>query len=286
MKNKILTVLGLTMIVACMTACGSNNSEQTAEATQAAEGSEVTDTEEVTSEDTDEAKVKTYEFDTFDGFKVVINEGNIISQEACEEPLEWEGLPADAEQTAPGRDCVLFEDAENYYVEDAESKLVTVAFKELGDVIEDTDIAIFDNDVFSFTYDPEYFTVVEAEGSVIVTFNNEETQTAGTNTITFTELVNTDAMEMVKTYMEFYNASEDEMVENYLGGDDVKGYSYSTGELDREGSELKICETFHAIPCGDNIIFVDKLRTLGNDMDLENSLDARLDEVILSFQLR
>lgn len=37
---------------------------------------------------------------TLDGLTIVINEGTIISQEACEEPLEWEGLPADAEQLA------------------------------------------------------------------------------------------------------------------------------------------------------------------------------------------
>lgn len=285
MKKKFLTVLGLIMITACVTACGSNNGEQTADVTQTTESTEVTDSEAAATEDMGAVETKTYEFETFDGLTVVINEGNIISQEACAEPFEWAGLPADAEQIAPGRVCVVFEDAENYYVEDDENKLVTIAFKELGDVIEDTDLAIFDNDVFSFTYDPAYFTVVEAEGSVIVSFNNAETQTAGTNTITFTELVDTDAMEIVKTYMELYDASEEEMVENYLGGDDVKGYSYSTGVLEREESELKLCETFHAIPCGKNVIFVDKLRTLGNDMELENSLDAQLDEVILSFKL-
>ena len=85
--------------------------------------------------------------------------------------------------------------------------------------------------------------------------------------------------------MELYGGSEDERVENYLGGDDVKGYSYSTGVLGAADSELKTCETFHVVPCGDNVIVIDKLRTLGNDMELENSLDAQLDEVILSFQL-
>ena len=46
----------------------------------------------------------------------------------------------------------------------------------------------------------------------------------------------------------------------------------------------KVTYTPH-VDCGDNVIVIDKLRTLGNDMDLENSLDAQLDEVILSFQL-
>lgn len=285
MKKKLLTVLGLTMMVACVTACGANNTEQTGDATQTNVSADAADAEADKKDDNDAVEIMTYEFETFDGLTVVINEGNIVSQEACDEPLEWDGLPADAEQIAPGKDFVLFEDAENYYVEDATNKLVTVAFKELGDVIEDTDVAIFDNDVFSFCYDPECFTVMEAEGSVIAAFDDEEIQTAGTNIISFTELVNTDAMETVKAYMELYGASEDEMVENYLGGDDVKGYSYSTGIIEHEDSELRMGETYHVVPCGDNVIVIEKLRTYGDDMDLENELDALLDEVILSFQL-
>lgn len=352
MKKKLLTMLGLTMIVALVTACGANNTAQTDTTTEVEESTETSEfktyefetfdggkvvindanivsqeacddplewadlpadaeqlapgrdcilfadatnyyVEDVTNklitvatkDATDAAELVSYEFETFDGITIVINEGTILSQEACEEPLAWAGLPADAEQIAPGRDCILFQDAENFYVEDATNKLVTVAFRELGDVIEDTDIAIFDNGVFTFSYDPENFTVTEAEGSVNVSFTNEEVQTAGTNIVSFTELVDTDAMQQIKNYMEIYEASEDEMVENYLGGDDVKGYSYSTGIIEREDSELRICNTYHAIPCGDNIIFVDKLRTYGDDMDLENSLDAQLDEVILSFHL-
>lgn len=269
MKKRLLTVLGLAMVVACVSACGSNKTEEADTATASTENKEF----------------QTYEFETFDGVTIKIHEGNIISQEACEEPLEWDGLPADAVQIAPGRDFVLFEDSENYYVEDAENKLVTIAFKEQGDVIEDTDIGIFDNGEFSFIYDPEYFTVNEDEESVTVSFYNEDIQTAGSNVIIFTKVENADPKKVVNSYMEQYGASEDEMVPNYLAGDDAEGYSYSTGELQAEGSELKTCETFYAVPCGGNVILIDKLRTLGNDMDLENSLDAQLDEVILSFKL-
>lgn len=278
MKKKLLTVLGVIMIVCCVTACGSNEANQADRAEQPTESTEATADEQTT-------EIKTYEFETFDGETVVINEGNIVSQEACEEPLEWDGLPAEATQLAPGRDFILFGDETNYYVEDAENKLVTIAFKELGDVIEETDFAIFDNDVFSFQYDPDYFMVVETDESVTVSFYNEEVQTAGSNVIIFTKQENTDAMSVVNTCMERYGATEDERVENYLGGDDVKGYSYSTGNLESPDSELKTCETFHAVPCGEDVILIDKLRTLGSDMDLENSLDAQLDEVILTFQL-
>ena len=289
MKKRIVATMVAAVAAISLMGCGITTTSTHTETTTDADGNTTTTTTTTTNgettTETSEAEYITYEFETFDGFTVVINGGTILSQEACEEPLEWEGLPADAEQIAPGRDCILFQDAENYYVEDATNKLVTVAFRELGDVIEDTDFAIFDNQVFSFRYDPEIFNVVEAEGSVVVSYNNDAVQTAGTNIVSFTELVNTDALSTVNNYMELYGGAEDERVENYLGGDDVKGYSYSTGVLQAPDSELKTCETFHTVPCGENIVLIDKFRTLGNDMDLENSLDAQLDEVILSFQL-
>lgn len=70
---------------------------------------------------------QTYEFETYDGESVTIDVSNIVSQMACDEPLEWDELPADAEQMAPGRDFILFADENNYYVEDATNGLVTVA---------------------------------------------------------------------------------------------------------------------------------------------------------------
>lgn len=285
MKKKLLTILGLTMITVCVTACGSNNAEQTDEAIQVTQSAEVTDSEDTTIDDSAVARIKTYEFETFDGLTVVINEDNIISQEACEEPLEWDGLPADAEQIAPGRDYIIFENAENYYVEDAENKIVTVAFKELGDVIEETDFATFDNNVFSFSYNPEYFTVYEDEESVTVSFYNEKIQTAGSNIISFTKVENSDAMQVVKSYMESYGASEDEMVENYLGGDDVKGYSYSTGIVGADDSELRTCDSYYTVPSGDDVIVINELRTYGTDMEFENSIDAMFGELILTFKL-
>lgn len=72
---------------------------------------------------------QTYEFDTYDGETVTIDASNIVSQESNIDALEWDGLPEDAEQLAPGRDYVLFGDANNYYVEDAANGLVTTATK-------------------------------------------------------------------------------------------------------------------------------------------------------------
>lgn len=77
----------------------------------------------------DASAYQTYEFDTYDGETVKIDDSNIVSQVAVDEPLEWAELPEDAEQLAPGRDFVLFGDADNYYVEDATNGLVTTATK-------------------------------------------------------------------------------------------------------------------------------------------------------------
>lgn len=169
----------------------------------------------------------------------------------------------------------------NQPAEATESEVI----QERGDLIENTDIAIFDNNVFSFDFDSKYFTVTEDKDVVTVSYNNEDVQTAGSNVITFTKLENADAKEIIKSYMEKYDASEEEMVENYLGGDDVKGYSYATLDLGAEGSDLKTREAFYAVPCGKDVILINKFRTVGPDMELENSIDAQLDEVILSFKL-
>lgn len=71
----------------------------------------------------------TYEFETFDGEVLVINEDNIVSQEYVEDPLESDIVPADAEVAAPGRDFVLLEDDNYYYVEDVINRLVTIVNK-------------------------------------------------------------------------------------------------------------------------------------------------------------
>ncbi len=75
------------------------------------------------------SKYQTYEFDTYDGGKVVIDDSNIVSQESIDDSLEWDELPEDAEQLAPGRDFILFSSGDKYYVEDAANNLVTIANK-------------------------------------------------------------------------------------------------------------------------------------------------------------
>lgn len=288
MKKKLLTVLGVTMVVCCMTACGSKNAEQTNPANQPTESvEEVIETEEATevAENTETTEIKTYEFETFDGETVVIHEGIIVSQEACEEPLEWDGLPEDAVQLAPGRDFILFADATNYYVEDATNKLITIAFKELGDVIEETDYAIFDNDIFTFEYDPTYFLVMEDEAYVTVSFYNEDTQTAGSNTITFKTIENADAMDVAKELAKQYGVEEDSIHESNFGLNSTTAYSFSVLPTDESESGNKTRAMASAVVNGDNVIAIEIFTHVEPDEGMDMFINDKIAEVLDTFTI-
>ena len=290
MKKKLLTLLGLTMLVCCVTACGSKNDNTTTATTEETENTTTEDaaeeTEDTTVAETAETVEKqSYEFETFDGQTVVINESNIVSQEACEEPLEWDGLPADAEQQAPGRDLILFADSTNYYVEDVTNKLVTIAFQELGDLIEETDFAIFDNDVFSFHYDPEYFVVNEDAEYVTVSFYNEETQTAGSNTISFKEIENADALEVAKELAKQYGMDENSVQESNFGASGATAYSAtksSTGETE-SGNQTRAMAC--AVVNGDNVIAIDVFTHVEPDEGMDMFINDKIAEVLDTFTI-
>lgn len=290
MRKKLLVLLGLTMLVGSITACGSKNenrTDNTAGTTASTEIAESTETAESTdvAESAEKAELKTYEFETFDGLTVVINEGNIISQEACKEPLEWESLPADAEQIAPGRDFILFADSTQYYVEDAANSLVTIAFKELGDVIEETDYAIFDNDIFSFHYDTDYFIVMEDEAYVTVSFYNEETQTAGSNTITFTVTENTDAKKVANELAEKYGVDVDSINESYFGADGVTAYTVSVLPTDKAESGNRTRSISYAVANGDDVIVIEVLTHVEPDEGMDMFINDKIAEVLDTFKI-
>ena len=282
MKNKLLKVLGMTMIVGCMVACGSENVEQKDDVAPVA--TDVEKTEE-SADDADEVDYLTYEFETFDGEAVVINENNIVSQEDCEDPFEWEGLPEDAEQIAPGRDCVLFADSTNYYIEDATNKLVITAFKELGDLIEDTDIAVFDNDVYSFEFDSNYFEVYEDEECVTASFYNEEVQTAGSNVIIFKEVENADAMEIAKVFANQYGVDESSIQESSFGKDGATAYLFSVSSTDESESGNKMKAMACAVVNGDNVVAIEVLSHVEPDEGMEMFIDDKIAEVLDTFTL-
>ena len=76
-----------------------------------------------------EASFVTYEFETYDGDEVVIDESNIILQEKTSTPEESSDISSEAEIVAPGRDYVYMADDSFYYIADYENNLLTIATK-------------------------------------------------------------------------------------------------------------------------------------------------------------
>ena len=99
-----------------------------------ANGNTVTTT--ITNHNGEESELITYEFETYDGVKVVIDENSIVAQEASEDP-EYSDLVSEEARgniIAPGRDFVYLEDENNYYVADLSRNLITVADKSMATI--------------------------------------------------------------------------------------------------------------------------------------------------------
>lgn len=244
----------------------------------------------------------TYEFETFDNLKVVLDESNIVAQEPSDDPENSELVSAEAAGNiiAPGRDFVYLEDANNYYVADYSRNLITVADKSkvqvevveaaeevegVGDIIEETDYAIFDNNVFTFEYDPEYFVVMEDEEYVTVSFYNEETQTAGSNTITFTEKENADAMDVAKEYAKQYGVDEGSIIESNFGLTDAKAYSFNIAPTDEAASGNQTRAMACAVANGDNVIAIEVFTHVEPDEGMDMFINDKIAEVLDTFAI-
>ena len=252
-----------------------------------------TTTEEKSSEATE---LVTYEFETFDNLKIVLDESNIIAQEPSDDPENSELVSAEAAGNiiAPGRDFVYLEDENNYYVADYSRNLITVADKSkvkvevvegVGDLIEETDFAIFDNNVFTFNYDPKYFVVMEDEQYVTVSFYNEDTQTAGSNTISFTVKENADAMEVAKEYAKQYGADEESVQETNFGATGATGYSFSVAPTDDSESGSKTRAMVCALANGDNVIVIDIFSHVEPDEGMDMFINDKISEVLDTFAI-
>lgn len=272
MKKEFITILVLTLIAVCITACKPKEAQQTNNAVAATENTQV-------------AGIQTYEFETFDGYTLAINEGNLVSQEPCDNPLEWDGLPENATQLAPGKDVILFEDEVNYYVEDATNKLVTIAFKELGDVIEDTGITVFDNNVFTFQFDANYFVVNEDSECVTVSFYNEGTQTAGSNTITFKQVKNANAMDVAKDFAKQYGVEENEIHETIYGASEATAYTFSVYPSADDTSENKTRSMCAAVVAGNDVIVIEVLNHVEPDEGMDMYINDMLAFVLDTFSV-
>lgn len=286
MKKKLLLVLGMSMIIACVTACGANpasNEGEKAQNTTAEETKTETPAEDAPkAEDADTVEIMTYEFETFDGETVVIDENNIFSQEANDNPLEWDAIPEGAEQIAPGRDCIIFEDEYRYFVEDVTNNLVTIASKDPVEVSADDGEETFSNGTISFDYYPSIFAVMDDGNSVIASFIDENVEAAGSNVVEITVIPNADADAIIDEYINQYGIADENISDiDSFNGKEVTGKILTTGIAEAEGSELKTSDTAFIMQDGDNVVSIEVFRTIGPDEGTEMYID---DEIAIIFE--
>ena len=155
----------------------------------------------------------------------------------------------------------------------------------VGDLIEETAYAIFDNDVFSFEYDPEYFVVMEDEEYVTVSFYNEETQTAGSNTIMFKEIENKEAMEVAKEFAKQYGVDESNIYESNFGETGATAYSFTLYPTDEEVSENQTRAMAMAVVNGDNVITIEVLTHVEPDEGMDMFINDKIAEVLDTFKI-
>ena len=170
--------------------------------------------------------------------------------------------------------------------ETTESAEATEVIEEVGDIIEESDYVIFDNDVFSFEFDPEYFVVMEDEEYVTVSFYNEGTQTAGSNTITFKEIENADAMEVAKELAQQYGVDEEMIQESNFGMDSSKSYAFSVFPTAESASENQTRAMACAVVNGDNVIAIEVFSHVEPDEGMDMFINDKLAEVLDTFTLR
>lgn len=290
-KNTVIIAAAVTMIVGMCTGCGDNKKVEDAVPDKISDEAVM---------EPSKTEVVTYEFETFDNLKVVLDESNIIAQESSDDPENSELISAEAVGNiiAPGRDYVYLEDANNYYVADYSRNLITVADKSkvqaatetgetegVGDIIEETDYAVFDNDVFTFRYDPEYFAVMEDEKYVTVSFYNEETQTAGSNTVTFTQKEGADALEVAKEYARQYGVDEENVHETTLGITSAAAYSFSVSPTDEAASGNKTRAMVCAVANGDKVIAIEVFTHVEPDEGRDMFINDKIAEVLDTFAI-
>lgn len=230
-----------------------------------------------------EITYKTYEVETFDGTTVKIDDTNIISQEKVEDVLETTLVPSDAEVIAPGRDFVYLANADKYYVEDAVDQLLTVAKKsnttENQNIKDDT--VEYSTDEYSLSYRKTSFETFEDADNNSVTFSycKDGVEAAGSNVITFTIVKDAKPKELLEEKVEAMGGKKSDVMELSLTATSETCYTYIQSGSSTE-SELKTSQMLYAIPCGNDVIYVDGFRTIGPDEGVELSIDPDFEQIM------
>lgn len=273
--NRIMIFCTVTALAIAMIGCGAKKETEVK--------SEKVEKNLDSSEDKKEITYKTYEVETFDGTTVKIDDTNIISQEKVEDVLETTLVPSDAEVIAPGRDFVYLADADNYYVEDTVDQLLTIAKK--NEIAENQtakdETAEYSTDEYSLSYRKTSFEIFEDADNNSVTFSycKDGVEAAGSNVITFTIVKDAKPKELLEEKVEAMGGKKSDVMELSLTATSETCYTYIQSGSSTE-SELKTSQMLYAIPCGNDVIYVDGFRTIGPDEGVELSIDPDFEQIM------
>jgi len=287
---KIITVAAVaTFMMSVCTGCGSESAPST-EAVEVEEES----LEEVPSDDADFAdesqattELVTYEFETYDNEKVVLDEASITLQEVSENPEESEYITeaAAGNVIAPGRDFVYMADDDNYYVADYSRNLVTVADKSKAkvEVMEaaDENPGAFETEDFSVSYDTEKWYGTVDENSVV--FLNCLEAVAGTSYI---EISKSDFATPEEAIANIAETKGQDLVE--ANQFEYNGYNtYSTWNNIPRDTEGPVLDDFYLVFEKDGkVIVVDECITRDSDSSRAEELSYVFEDVVKTLEIK
>lgn len=267
-KKKMVFFAAAIAVMGMCVGCGDNKTVN--EAAPAETSNEATTPAEASSETAAEAEATelvTYEFETFDNVKVVVDENSIIAQEPSEDPESSE-LVSDAARgnvIAPGRDFIYLEDDEYYYVADLSRQLITVADKSMAATAVSNDDELgenpgsFDTDLWSITYDTDkWYGYINDEGNTVINYLGE---CAGTSLIEITEVDVATAKEAVAILEE--KKGKELTVVDALEGEAYTCNAYAADEVYESG--LYIADFYTIYEHNGKVIIVEEFVTHDDD---------------------
>ena len=209
----------------------------------------------------------TYEFETFDNVKVVIDENSIVAQESSDDPENSDLVSEEARGNiiAPGRDFVYLEDNDYYYVADLSRNLITVADKSKVQTESSNDEELaenpgfFETDLWSITYDTDnWYGYVNEEGNTVINYTGE---CAGTSLIEISELDVPTAKEAVAILSE--KKGKELTVSDGFEGVDYTCFAYAADEVYESG--LYIADFYTLYEHNGKVIVLDEAITHDDD---------------------
>lgn len=281
--TKLMTVVAVaaTVMGTCVACGNSTNAENPVSANESQEAASNTN------ENTDNKELATYEFETFDGVKVVIDESNIVTQESSDDPEHSELISEAAINNivSPGRDYIYFADDDFYYVADLNRKLVTVATKSDVQIVADDEEmdnpGSFETDSWSISYDTDkWFGYASDDGSVII---NNLNAVAGSSYIEIFEADSATANDAI-TMLE--NTRGKALVDPEKVEMNGKECYITYDEVGYAGEGVYIADFYIIHEHDGKVIIIDESITHDEDGARAEALSYEFDDVVNTFAIK